>query len=77
MVDNRLSKAFQLREHAKQSKIGSKCMVIELETFSNLRLRVVTTLRRYLIKTKLLREPRSQRYCYVKPYRPVSRDTVG
>ena len=78
MIDNRTSVAFPLREHVKQSKPGSKGMVIELKSFSNPRLCMVTTLREYLIRTKLLKEPRGQLLLsYVKPYKPVSRDTIS
>ena len=53
-------------------------MVIELKPFPNPRLCVVTTLREYLIRTKLLREPCSQLLLsYVKPYKPLSRDTIS
>ena len=77
MKDNRISVACQLREHVKHTKPGSKGLVIELKSFPSPRLCVVTALREYIIISKLLREPCSQLLLSnVKPYRPVSRNTL-
>ena len=80
MIDSGSSIVFSLQEHVKQSKPGSKGMVIELKSFTDPRLCVVTTLKEYLSRTKFARETRSCSQLlrsYVKPYGPVSRDTIS
>jgi len=57
-------------------------MVIELKSFTDPRLCVVTTLinKEYLTRTKFARETRSRSQLwlsYVKPYGQVSRDTIS
>ena len=55
-------------------------MVIELKSFTDPRLCVVTTLKEYLSRTKFAKETRSCSQLllsYVKPYGPVSRDTIS
>ena len=71
---------FRLQEHVKQSNPGSKGMVIELKSFTDPTLCVVTTLKEYLIRTKFARETHSCSQLllsYVKPYDPVSRDMLS
>ena len=80
MIDSGSSIVFRLQEHVKQSKPGSKGMVIELKSFTDPRICVVTTLKEYLTRTKFARETRSCSQLllsYVKPYGPVSRDTIS
>ena len=53
-------------------------MVIELKSFTDPRLCVVTTLKEYLTRTKSARETHRQLLLsYVKLYGPVSRDTIS
>ena len=53
-------------------------MVIELHSFTDPTLCVVTTLNEYLTRSKPLRGTHSQLLLsFVKPYGPVSRDTVS
>lgn len=53
-------------------------MVIELHSFTDPRLCVVTTFHEYLTRTSLVRGAHNQLLLsYVKPYGPVSRDTVS
>lgn len=55
-------------------------MVIELKSLTDPRICVVTTLKEYLTRTKFARETRSCSQLllsYVKPYGPVSRDTIS
>ena len=71
---------FRLQEHVKHSKPGSKSMVIEFKSFTDPRLCVVTTLEEYLTRRKFARAARSCSQLllsYVKPYGPVSRDTIS
>ena len=80
MIDSGSSIVFRLQEHVKQSKPGSKGMVIELKSFTDPRLCVVTTLKEYLTRTKFVRETHSYSQLllsYVKPHSPVSRDTIS
>ena len=80
MIDSGSSIVFRLQEHVKQSKPGSKGMVIELKSFTDPRHCVVTTLKEYLTRTKSARETCSCSQLllsYVKPYGPVSRDTIS
>ena len=74
------SNVFRLQEHVKQSKPGSKGMMIELKSSTDTRLCVVTTLKECLARTKFARETRSCSQLllsYVKLYSPVSRDTIS
>ena len=59
MIDSGSSIVFRLQEHVKQSKRGSKGMVIERKSFTDPRLCVVTTLKEYLTRTKFVRETHS------------------
>lgn len=78
MIDSGSSVVFSLQELVKQSKPGSKAMVIELHSFTDPRLCVVTTFHEYLTRTSLVRGAHNQLLLiYVKPYGPVSRDTVS
>ena len=80
MIASDSSIVFRLQEDVKQSKPGSKGIVIELKSFTDPRLCVVTTLKEYLTRTKFARETRSCSQLllsYVKPYGPVSRDTIS
>ena len=52
MIDNGSSVVFRLQEYVKQSKPGCKAMVIEIHSFTDLTLCVVTTLNEYLTRTK-------------------------
>ena len=74
MIGSGSSIVFRLQEHVKQSKPGSKGMVIELKSFTDPRLCVVTTLKESARETcscsQLL-------LSYVKPYGPVSRDMIS
>lgn len=77
-IDSGSSVVFSLQELVKQSKPGSKAMVIELHSFTDPRLCVVTTFHEYLTRTSLVRGAHNQLLLiYVKPYGPVSRDTVS
>ena len=55
-------------------------MVIELKSFTDPRLCVVTPLEEYLTRTKFVRETHSYSQLllsYVEPHSPVSRDTIS
>jgi len=58
MIDSGSSIVLRLQEHVKQSKPGSKDMVIELKSFKDPRLCVVTALKKYLTRTKFARKTR-------------------
>ena len=80
MIDSGSSIVFRLQEHVKQSKPGTNGMVIELKSFTDQRLCVVTTLKECLTRTKFARDTRSSSQLLlscVKPYGPVSRDTIS
>jgi len=82
MIASGSSIVFILQEHVEQSKPGSKGIVIELKSLTDIdpRLCAVTTLKEYLTRTKFARETRSciqLLLSYVKPFGPVSRDTIS
>lgn len=66
-------------EKLKQSKPGRHLAPIELLSFpSGKKLCVVEHLEEYLQRTKQLREEHSQLLIsYVKPFKPVSKDTIS
>ena len=70
---------FVITQNVKQSRPGTKQPVIKLEPYStDERLCVVTLLREYLSRTASLRGNHSQLFIsYVKPFNPVSRDTIS
>ena len=70
---------FVITQNIKQSRPGTKQPVIKLEPYStDERLCVVTLLREYLSRTASLRRNHSQLFIsYVKPFNPVSRDTIS
>ena len=69
---------FVIPNHLKQSKPGVSNPQVVLESFDNPSICIVTMLKEYLTRTKALRESSQSRLLisYVKPYKPVSRDTV-
>lgn len=70
---------FVITQNVKQSRPGTKQPVIMLEAYPiDERLCVVTLLKEYLGRTTSLRGKHSQLFIsYVKPYSPVSRDTIS
>lgn len=70
---------FVITKNVKQSRPGTKQPVIMLEAYPiDERLCVVTLLKEYLSRTASLRGKHSQLFIsYVKPYSPVSRDTIS
>ena len=80
MIDSGSSIVSRLQGQVKQSTPGSKGKVIELKSFTDPRLCVLTTLKEYLTRTKFARETHSCSQLllsYVKLYGLVSRDTIS
>lgn len=79
MSQTETSCTFVITQNVKQSKPGIKQPVIKLEAYPiDDRLCVVTLLKEYLSRTAWLRRKHSQLFiCYVKPFGPVSRDTIS
>ena len=71
--------SFVITQNVKQSRPGTKQPVIKLEAYPiDERLCVVTLLKEYLSRTASLRGKHSQLFIsYVKPFSPVSRDTIS
>ena len=69
---------FVIPNHLKQSKPGVPNPRVVLESFEQSSICVVTTLKEYLVRTKALRVSSQSQLLisYVKPYKPVSRDTA-
>lgn len=69
---------FVIPNHLKQSKPGVSNPQVVLESFERPSICVVTTLKEYLVRTKSLRGSGQSQLLlsFVKPYKPVSRDTV-
>ena len=69
---------FVIPNHLKQSKPGLSNPQVVLETIERPSICVVTTLEEYLVRTKSLRGSGQSQLLlsFVKPYRPVSRDTL-
>ena len=64
---------FVISNHLKQSKPGMSNPHVVLESFERPSICVVTALKEYLVRTK---SSRGTGHSFVKPYKPVSRDTV-
>ena len=79
MSQTETSCTFVITQNVKQSKPGIKQPVIKLEAYPiDDRLCVVTLLKEYLSRTAWLRGKHSQLFIsYVKPFGPVSRDTIS
>ena len=79
MSQTETSCTFVITQNGKQSKPGIKQPVIKLEAYPiDDRLCVVTLLKEYLSRTAWLRGKHSQLFIrYVKPFGPVSRDTIS
>ena len=68
----------QIVDHLKQSRPGVKNPLVELRTFKDERLCVVTTLKDYLTRTQSLRGSESQLFIsYNRPFKGVSRDIIS
>ena len=69
---------FAIPNHLKQSKPGMLNPQVELQSFAKSSICVVTTLKKYLTRTKALKGSGQSQLpmSYVKPYQPVSRDTI-
>lgn len=69
---------FVIPSHLKQSKPGVSNPQVVLESSERPCICVVTTLKEYLVRTKVLRGSGQSQLLlsYVKPYKSVSRDTV-
>ena len=69
---------FVIPNHLKQSKPVVSNPRVVLESFEQPSICVVTTLQEYLMRTKALRGSGQSQLLisYVKPYKPISRDTV-
>ena len=69
---------FVIPYHLKQSKPGVPNPQVVLESFEKPSICIVSTLKEYLVRTKALRDSSQSQLLisYVKPYKPVSRDTV-
>ena len=68
---------FQLLEHIKTSKPGSRATVFK-EYTENHAVCPVLTLKKYLAQTKLLRKDEKQLFIsYQKPHKAISRDTIS
>ena len=69
---------FVIPNHLKQSKPGVSNPHVVLESFEQPSICVVTMLKEYLVRTKALRVSGESQLLisYVKPYKPVSWDTV-
>ena len=78
MFVNDAKYTFVIPSHLKQSKPGVPNPQVVLESFERPSICVVTTLTEYLVRTKVLRPSGQSQLLisYVKPYKPVSRDTV-
>lgn len=78
MFVNDAKYTFVIPSHLKQSKPGVPNPQVVLESFERPSTCVVTTLTEYLVRTKLLRPSGQSQLLisYVKPYKPISRDTV-
>ena len=78
MFVNDAKYTFVIPSHQKQSKPGVPNPQVVLESFERPSICVVTTLTEYLVRTKVLRPSGQSQLLisYVKPYKPVSRDTV-
>ena len=70
---------FLLAGHIKQSRPSYKVLSVVLKTFpADPLLCVVTYLREYLERTKLLRGSETKLFiCCIKPYKQVSRETIS
>lgn len=79
MSQTETSCTFVITQNVKQSRPGIKQHVIKLEVYSiDDRLCVVTLLKEYLSRTASLRGKHSQLFIsYVKPFSPVSCDTIS
>lgn len=70
----------QFRDLLKQSRPGFVCSLFKLKAYPpDRRLCVYTVLKEYLLRTKTLRKnvEDSLLISYIKPYKPVSRDTIS
>ena len=78
MFVNDAKYTFVIPSHLKQSKPGVPNPHVVLESFERPSICVVTTLTEYLVRTKVLRPSGQSQLLisYVKPYKPISRDTV-
>ena len=80
MIDSTQSVEFSIAEHTKTSRPGARQTVLVLPAYpDDIRICVVSTLRAYLSRTNDLRlgEDKQLFISFVKPHKPVSRDTIS